>query len=114
MDNSWETVIAHELFHHWFGDLVTAESWSNITVNESMADYSQTLWMEYKYGKDAGDDENQRDMQVIYRSASNKKDLVRFHYANKEDVFDLVSYQKGGRVHHMLRNYVGDDAYFKS
>lgn len=113
--NSWETVICHELFHQWFGDLVTCESWSNITVNESMADYSQTLWMEYKHGKDAGDEESQQGLQQYLSNPSDsKKDLVRFRYSDKEDVFDLVSYQKGGRVHHMLRNYVGDDAYFKS
>jgi len=113
--NSWETVIAHELFHQWFGDLVTTESWSNITVNETMADYSQTLWMEYKYGKDAGDDENYQGMaQYLGNPNEAKKDLVRFKYSDKEDVFDLVSYQKGGRVQHMLRNFVGDDAYFKS
>ncbi len=113
--NSWETVIAHELFHQWFGDYVTTESWSNITVNETMADYSQTLWMEYKYGKDAGDEENYQGL-TSYLSNPNeaKKDLVRFKYSDKEDVFDLVSYQKGGRVQHMLRNFVGDDAYFKS
>jgi aminopeptidase N len=35
-ENTWEDTIAHELFHHWFGDLVTAESWSNLTVNESL------------------------------------------------------------------------------
>ncbi len=111
----WEGTIAHELFHHWFGDLVTAESWSHITVNESMADYSQTLWMEYKHGKDAGDAENLQGLQAYLSNPNeSKKNLVRFHYADKEDVFDLVSYQKGGRVHHMLRNYVGDDAYFKS
>ncbi|HLZ88427.1 MAG TPA: M1 family aminopeptidase, partial [Puia sp.] len=40
--NGWEDVIAHELFHQWFGDLVTTESWSNITLNESFADYSET------------------------------------------------------------------------
>lgn len=111
----WELTITHELFHHWFGDLVTAESWSHITVNESMADYSQTMWMEYKYGKDAGDDENFKGLQnYLSNPSESKKDLVRFRYADKEDVFDLVSSQKGGRVHHMLRNYVGDDAYFKS
>ncbi len=111
----WEGTIAHELFHHWFGDLVTAESWSHITVNESMADYSQTLWMEYKHGKDAGDAENLQGLQAYLSNPNDsKKNLVRFNYADKEDVFDLVSYQKGGRVHHMLRNYVGDDAYFKS
>ena len=113
--NTWETVICHELFHQWFGDLVTCESWSNITVNESMADYSQTLWMENKFGKDAGDDENQQGLlQYLSSPNDSKKDLVRFHYNDKEDVFDLVSYQKGGRVLHMLRNYVGDDAFFKS
>ena len=113
--NSWETTIAHELFHQWFGDLVTTESWSNITVNESMADYSQTLWMEYKYGKDAGDDENNQGLrQYLSNPNESKKDLVRFKYNDKEDVFDLVSYQKGGRVLNMLRNYVGDDAFFKS
>ena len=56
--NSWEDVIAHELFHQWFGDFVTTESWSNITVNESFADFSETLWNEYKYGQDAGDEQN--------------------------------------------------------
>ena len=43
-----------------------------------------------------------------------KKDLVRFYYDDREDVFDLVSYQKGGRILNMLRNYVGDSAFFKS
>ncbi len=112
--NSWETTIAHELFHHWFGDYVTAESWSNLTVNESFANYSQTLWREYKYGKDAGDDENFTDMQGYLMSGSQSKDLVRYYYKDKEDMFDAVSYNKGGRILHMLRNYVGDDAFFKS
>ena len=112
--NGWESVIAHELFHHWFGDYVTTESWSNITVNESFADYSELLWFEYKYGKDAGDAENNNGMQNYLQSNSEKKDLVRFYYADKEDVFDAVSYQKGGRILHMLRNYVGDSAFFKA
>ncbi|MEP7165722.1 MAG: M1 family aminopeptidase [Ferruginibacter sp.] len=112
--NSWESVIAHELFHQWFGDLVTAESWSHITVNESFANYSEYLWYEYKYGKDKADEHNYEDMQGYIFSESEDKDLVRFHYADKEDVFDGVSYNKGGRILNMLRNYVGDDAFFKS
>jgi aminopeptidase N len=112
--NSWESTIAHELFHQWFGDLVTAESWSNLTVNESFANYSETLWDEYKSGKDAGDAQNYIDMNGYLQSNSAGKDLVRFKYADKEDMFDAVSYNKGGRILHMLRNYVGDDAFFKS
>ena len=112
--NNWESTIAHELFHQWFGDYVTTESWSNLTLNESFADYSETLWFEYKYGKDAGDAENYQGMQGYLNSGSESKDLVRFYYADKEDMFDPVSYQKGGRVLHMLRNFVGDSAFFKS
>ena len=111
--NKWESTIAHELFHQWFGDLVTAESWSNLTLNESFANYSETLWNEYKYGKDEGDAQNFTDMQGYLASNSNNKDLVRFRYADKEDMFDAVSYNKGGRVLHMLRNYLGDSAFFK-
>lgn len=112
--NSWESTIAHELFHHWFGDYVTAESWSNLTVNESFANYSETLWDEYKYGKDAGDAQNYSDMAGYLQSGSEKKDLVRFHYPDKESMFDAVSYNKGGRILHMLRNYVGNDAFNKA
>lgn len=111
--NAWEEVIAHELFHQWFGDLVTTESWSNLTLNESFANYSETLWSEYKYGKDAGDAQNFGDMQGYLQSHSEAKDLVRFHYGDKEDMFDAVSYNKGGRILHMLRNYLGDSAFFK-
>ncbi|MEY4038728.1 MAG: hypothetical protein RIR67_1040 [Bacteroidota bacterium] len=113
--NIWESTIAHELFHHWFGDYVTAESWSNITVNESFADYSQTLWLEHSNGKDAGEYENYTGLKYYLNSpADAEKDLVRFFYKDHEDVFDLVSYQKGGRVLNMLRHLVGDKAFFAS
>ncbi|RYG43300.1 MAG: M1 family peptidase, partial [Chitinophagaceae bacterium] len=112
--NNWESTIAHELFHQWFGDYVTTESWSNLTLNESFANYSETLWDEYKYGKDAGDAQNYTDMQGYLQSNSEEKDLVRFHYRDKEEMFDAVSYNKGGRILHMLRNQIGDDAFFKA
>ena len=113
-ENRWEDVIAHELFHQWFGDYVTCESWSNITVNESMADFSEVLWEEYKHGQDAGAEHNYNSMMAYLRGGNEKKDLVRFYYKDREDVFDLVSYQKGGRILNMLRNYVGDSAFYKS
>ncbi len=113
--NVWEDIIAHELFHHWFGDLVTCESWANITLNESFADYSETLWYEHKYGKDEGDGWNNRSMRTYLGDpADTLKNLVRFHYEDPQDVFDNVSYPKGGRILNMLRNYVGDSAFFKS
>lgn len=112
--NTWERVIAHELFHHWFGDLVTTESWSNITVNESFANYSEYLWEEYRHGEDAADEANFDDMRGYLFSNSDEKDLVRFYYPDEMVMFDAVSYNKGGRILHMLRNYVGDSAFFHS
>src|SRR5688572_30940174 len=113
-ENKWENTIAHELFHQWFGDLVTAESWSNLSLNESFANYSEVLWEEYKYGKDAAAAHHLSDQQGYLASESASKDLVRFFYEDKEAMFDAVSYNKGGRILNMLRNYVGDSAFFKS
>lgn len=112
--NIWEGTIAHELIHHWFGNLVTLESWGNLTVNESIANYSEYLWFEHKYGKDRAEEDRYSDLQS-YQSDKNNfdKNLVRTHYQNREDMFDHVSYNKGGKgVLHMLRYYLGDEAFF--
>ncbi len=113
--NKYEDFICHELFHQWFGDLVTTESWSNLTLNESFANFSETLWFEYKHGKDAGDATNYHDIEKYLADPSNpSKNLVRFYYKDREDMFDMVTYSKGGRILNMLRNYVGDSAFFKA
>jgi len=110
-ENTWENTIAHELFHHWFGDLVTTESWGNLTVNESFANYSEYLWQEYKYGADYADAHRHSEIKGYMSPENELKDLVRFHYNSREDMFDGVSYQKGGAVLHMLRSFLGDKAF---
>jgi len=112
--NTHENTIAHELFHHWFGDLVTSESWSNLTLNESFANYSEYLWQEYKYGQEAADMQMHENVMLYLDGQEANKKLVRFEYLDKEDMFDLVSYNKGGAILHMLRNYLGDEAFFTS
>lgn len=115
LDNDHEDVISHELFHQWFGDLVTCESWSNLPLNESFATYGEYLWIEYKYGRDAADLHSAESRAGYLAEASRKQvDLIRFQYDDKEDMFDGHSYNKGGQVLHMLRKYVGDDAFFAS
>ena len=109
--NTWEGTIAHELFHHWFGDYVTTESWSNLTLNESFANYSEYLWYEHKYGRDRADAHRQKEILGYMTPENELKDLVRFHYNSREDMFDAVSYNKGGTILHMLRSYLGDDAF---
>ncbi|WP_341227067.1 M1 family aminopeptidase [uncultured Arcticibacterium sp.] len=115
VDNNDDGVIAHELFHHWFGDLVTAESWANLPLNEAFADYSEYLWANHKYGKDEGDWLNFTALNQYLDEAENKQEpVIRYGYSDKEDMFDSHSYAKGGRILHMLRNEVGDQAFFEA
>lgn len=108
-----EKVVAHEMFHHWFGDLVTTESWANLTMNEGFANYSEYLWIEHKYGRDAADEHLMTEQQgYFYSAADGGHPLIHFSYENREDMFDAHSYNKGGCVLHMLRHYVGDEAFF--
>lgn len=113
-DETYEDYISHELFHQWFGDLVTAESWSNITLNESFATYGEYLWREHKYGKANADElleEFRLYTRLNSRMGSPDKKLVRYVYHRADDVFDIVSYQKGALILHMLRHEIGDAAF---
>lgn len=114
LDANDQSTIAHELFHHWFGDLVTCESWSNLPLNESFANYSQYLWDEFRYGLDEADYQAEQEADGYYQSSqmSGYHDLIWFDYDDKEQMFDGHSYNKGGRILHMLRNYLGDEAFF--
>lgn len=114
LDSEWDYIIAHELFHQWFGDLVTAESWSNLTLNEAFANYSEYLWNENRYGQDQADLKLVVEKEGYFAEAdAEPKELIRFNYGDAEDLFDAHSYNKGGLVLHMLRRELGDVAFFK-
>jgi len=111
-DRNSEDVVSHELFHEWFGDYVTCESWNNITVNESFANYGEQLWRNFKYGKAQGDELAWNDLQGYIGGASySDPQLVRYHYDSREEVFDHISYNKGGAVLHYLNILIGDVAF---
>ncbi|TNE79260.1 MAG: M1 family peptidase [Bacteroidetes bacterium] len=115
LDDSYEDVIAHELFHHWFGDLVTCESWANLPLNESFATYGEYLWKEFKYGKAEADYHLYSDRQNYFNEASGSaKNMIRYDYEKPDAMFDRHSYQKGGLLLHQLRTYLGDEAFFAS
>jgi len=115
-DLSNEKIVAHEMFHHWFGDYVTCESWANLTMNEGFANYSEYLWLEFRYGKDEADYHLVNEWSGYLSSAqgSNAHPLIHFGHEDKEAMFDAHSYNKGGAVLHMLRNYVGDEAFWEA
>jgi aminopeptidase N len=108
-----EKIVAHEMFHHWFGDYVTTESWSNLTLNEGFANYSEYLWMEKKHGRDAADAHLLDERSGYFGSARRGvHELIWYDFDDKEQMFDAHSYNKGGAVLHMLRGYLGDEAFF--
>lgn len=113
VDGHDDAVIAHELFHHWFGNYVTCESWAQLPLNEAFANYAEFLWATHRYGKEEGDFTYLTDLQSYLAEAEEKQEsLIRFYYRSSEDMFDAHSYQKGGRVLHTLRTEVGDKAFF--
>jgi len=116
IDDDNDYIVAHELFHHWFGDYVTCESWSNLTMNEGFANYSEYLWFEHKYGKDRADHHRINELNGYLGSVATggEHPLIWFAVSDSEEMFDAHSYNKGGLVLHMLRNYVGDEAFFAS
>ncbi|MHC0445583.1 M1 family metallopeptidase [Flavobacterium sp. 3-218] len=116
LDNNEESTIAHELFHQWFGDLVTAESWSNLTMNESFATFGEVLWHGHDAGQDAEDRSRYEKLQNYLRSQKNGNSeiLARFHYRKADDMFDNISYSKGSIILYALKNQMGDEAFFKS
>lgn len=113
VDGNSDAVIAHELAHHWFGDYVTCEEWGQLPLNESFANYAEYLWSEYNDGKYEADWGNLQEMRTyLLESETKQVPMVRYFYKDRENMFDSHSYSKGGRILHMLRTYVGDDAFF--
>lgn len=113
LDGNYENFISHELIHHWFGDLVTCESWSQITLNEGFANYGEYLWNEHRYGREYADRELQKDLAGYLQTArQSDPPLIRYYYNDEEDLYDAISYNKGGCVLHMLRHETGDSAFF--
>lgn len=111
-DENYQSGNIHELFHQWFGDYVTAESWANIALNESFADLSEILWAEHKYGKDVADAHIQKGLQgyLIDQNGWNIP-LIRYDYPEASQMFNGITYQKGGRILNMLRHFLGNDIF---
>jgi hypothetical protein len=116
-----EDYISHELFHHWFGDLVTAESWGDLSMNESFATYGEYLWREHKYGKENAEhwlyeNRSRGEFNPLTGEFNAQKStpLIHKHYNHPNDQFDDIRYNKGARILHMLRQRIGNLAFSKS
>lgn len=104
-------VVAHELAHQWFGDLVTCRDWSNGWLNEGFATYFEEMWCEH----DRGFDEFKQSMLnqkngYFAEDRHYRRPIVYYVYNDQGfELFDGHLYNKGGWVLHMLRHQLGEN-----
>ena len=115
-EESWhDGLVAHELAHQWFGDLLTCRDWAHAWLNESFATYFDALFLEYDKGTD----------EFLYELAENAKlyfcedkdryrrPIVTNMFAEPGDIFDRHLYEKGSLVLHMIKKILGDNIWWK-
>jgi len=111
LDHSSDGLVAHELAHQWFGDLLTCRDWAHTWLNESFATYFEALWAEH----DLGRDEFYLNLLGKLRSARGAKKLPIVHhtYTDPWQQFDSRTYPKGAWVLHMIRRRLGDGIWWE-
>jgi len=107
----YDWLLAHEMSHHWWGDCVTEEFWSDVWLSESFATYSEAVWAEY-YGQASYDDYVLNDIMIPYLNSGELFPLS--DPTTPAEMWSYTTYQKGASVLHMLRHVIGDIDFFAS
>jgi aminopeptidase N len=112
-DRKWEDVIAHEIAHQWFGDMVSEKSFAHLWLSEGFASYLTNIYIEQKYGRDSMNKKMARDKATVIRFAATNDHPIVDSTSDLMSLLNPNSYQKGNWVLHMLRNEVGDTVFRK-
>ncbi len=103
----WDYIIVHESGHEWFGNNITTKDIADMWVHEGFTDYSEALFIEYYYGKQAADEY----VQGLRKNISNQNPIIGLYGVNKEGSEDM--YYKGANLLHTIRQVINDDEKFR-
>ena len=111
----WRNVIIHEIAHQWWGNAVTEYDWDDVWLSEGFATYFTSLFIEHAYGRDAFHAQLDRSRESVYSFYAERPEY-RIVHDNLDDMGQVTTgmqYQKGAWVLHMLREMIGDDAFWR-
>lgn len=110
---TFETLMAHELAHHWWGDYVTCTTAEDMWLNEGWASYAEHLFLEHVYGKERYKAEVEANHNfVLHKAHVNDNGFRAISGVPHAYTYGAHSYQKGADVLHTLRSYMGDGLFF--
>ncbi|HYG62666.1 MAG TPA: M1 family aminopeptidase, partial [Thermoanaerobaculia bacterium] len=114
-DSRSDSLVAHELAHQWFGDLVTCEDWSHLWLNEGMADYLTVLYLGHAGGAEEAAVELETIRQAYLREDARRyrRPIVTDRYPDPITLFDRHSYEKGALVMRMIHGLLGEEGWWK-
>jgi aminopeptidase N len=104
---NWDYIIVHESGHEWFANNITTNDIADMWVHEGITDYSETLFVQCQYGKEAAD----AYTQGLRRSIRNDRPVIGMYGVNKEGSGDM--YNKGNNIMHMVRQIIDNDSLFR-
>ncbi|MBW4665058.1 MAG: M1 family metallopeptidase [Chroococcus sp. CMT-3BRIN-NPC107] len=117
LDNrNTESLVAHELAHQWFGDLVVIKHWSHAWIKEGMASYSEVMWTQEEYGSQEAAYYRLLEARnyLAEDSSRYRRPIVTHIYREAIELYDRHLYEKGACVYHMIRALLGDDLFWQA
>ena len=111
----WRNVVIHEIAHHWFGNSITEADWDDVWLSEGFATYFTLLFVEHAYGRDEFVDGLRSSRDRIFAAYEDRPN-ERIIHDNLDDMSKVTTgntYQKGAWTLHMLRSWLGDDAFWR-
>ncbi|NEN87658.1 MAG: M1 family metallopeptidase [Okeania sp. SIO3H1] len=111
-----ESLVAHELAHQWFGDLIVIKHWSHAWIKEGMATYSEVLWTEHEYGQDDAAYYLLKEARsyIAEDKSRYRRPIVTNIYREAIELYDRHLYEKGACVYHMIKTELGDELFTKA